>query len=286
MSCVTAFPFSCNTMSNRCLTTVAVGVALFATMPAAAQFVERAPRIEIPDGSLASAEEIKPSNEILQQMAFDYSPEGTRARLKLAKFWLEPMEGTFIPLYLFTNPSLLLPAGEDSADYTAQELLSQVGGLVNVAAAKPFLFKGSIPGQVGPQGEVRIGGKYVQFPSEESNSLSGTFVAQAGGSLAWYMRLWGGHYTRAQLRNRPDTVSQAGVITFNARATASYLGGGRYRDLFASSTGDVPPSFLGSLQVDGTIHIFDQLFLTAGYTFSSSSLVEGSGSAGFSLSRP
>lgn len=252
-----------------------------------AQIVERAPRLpQTPAGGVAGVAggPVTPAPDILSQLAFNYSPDAVRSSIQLARYWVNPMGNVFIPIYFFSDPSVLLPAGKDSVKYTARELLSQIGGLLNVAVAKNYLFPGSVPGLLGPQGDLRIGGKYVQMPSADSKR--GTVVGQLAGSFSWYMRVFADQNAGQgkDLRSRPDTVSQKGVITLNVRGTADFLGGAAYRNLFKDASGNVPPAALGSVQLDGSIHLFDQLYLTGGYTFSISSLVKGSGFGGFSLS--
>jgi hypothetical protein len=123
----------------------------------------------------------------------------------------------------------------------------------------------------------------VQFVPSEDEEFAGTVVGQAGGVAAVYLRMFnaGGNLDTP----RPDTLSQAGLITINVRPTLNYAGSDRYRRQFRNEAGDEAPSVLGSLQADISVHFFDKLYLTAGYNWSSSSLVQGTGFAGFSLSR-
>jgi hypothetical protein len=81
-------------------------------------------------------------------------------------------------------------------------------------------------------------------------------------------------------------LSQAGTFTINLRVAGNFLGGNRYRSMFSDAAGNTPPVAVGALQADASLHLLDELILTGGYTYSTSSLIPSAGFGGFSLSRP
>lgn len=264
---------------NRPLVTLLVCV-LGAASPLAAQFVERAPR-RLPPASFR--EDSTSVAELLQQVAIDYTSTGAKLRLKVVRVWLEVTSRRVIPIVLVANPTILLPEGKDSATFTAKELLSQFGGLLNIAAVRPLKWGDAVTGVNGTQGDLHIGAKMVEFTGTDTSSPSRTGVANAGFTISQFMRAFGEHPTKFA---SAAATPQAGLVTANLRGNVSYIGGAAYRRTFKDSNGEAPAPWLWTGQADLTVHFFDQFFLSIGWALSNNSRLSKKGFVGVTISRP
>jgi hypothetical protein len=216
----------------------------------------------------------KPQGLLLPDFTVEVGSASPRARIEVGKMYALVF-GKWIPFYFFTNLSALLPEGKDSAQFTAKELLSQFGGLANLSFAGQFnIDKHSVRGKKGLYGDIRGGAKLIELAGGgDQRKLTG--AAEAALNFNWLI----------PLANADNIDNQVGLLTINVRGTGNVTGGKRYKALFETPAGKVPPNAVFALNIDGSFHLFNQFYVSAGYSLSSNKAIPSGGFFGASISR-
>jgi hypothetical protein len=246
-----------------------------------AQLVERPRTFASGSTGVATSANDVPQLELLQNATVDVGPAIPRLRLKVVKLYAL-VGRKWLPIYVLTNLSALLPQGSDSARLTARELLSQLGGLANLGISWEVdslrvlghsLLCPCVRGKQGLVADIRFGARAIEYLVNGTRHIGPT--AMLGTNLDLLI----------PLANQADMNTQAGLLTLNLRGTLNYAGGAAFDSTFKQVDGTTAAHFYGAVAFDASFNVFDQFYLSGGYNFSMDKRIPSTGFFGMSLSR-
>ncbi len=232
-----------------------VSLALPLGSNASAQFVERPPHyVRVARGlGVVGSQDSVPKPEVLQQTSLDFSSSSPTARFKVMKYYAK-FGQSWVPLFLYLSTPAVSPESADTSKVLASQILSPYGGAANMFLSKPFgITRHAIEGHEGLFLVPQIGGKLLD---NFSSPVSFTGAGYAELNLDAYLPVFA----------TPNTDLQQGLISLHGSLAVHYVNSKVYERRFATIT-DGPSHLPAAALVAGSIHIFEQLYVSIGYSW-------------------
>lgn len=246
---------------NRKSMTTAVLLMAGLTASASAQFVER-PKLmyerDTEGFGFAEGESrivVQPGKkmQLLENATLDLNGALAKANITALSYYAN-IGNYQLPFYIFTSFPVLTPDRDQLEEYLSNEILNPNGGLVNLTLARSWY--------------------YMQSPEKAPGEDALTVQFMGGGKLLEVVGLTENEYTpamhlggNAQLRmslTETTNGSMAGLLQLRATVLANYVNSGSYNEFFTVEE-DAPSRVPVTFSISGSIHIFDQLYISAGY---------------------
>lgn len=214
--------------------------------------------------------------EILQQLAINVTNSTPRINIKAVKLYAQVGKQKFIDFYILSSIPTITTNPGDSAKNLGNELQNLYGGLLNSYFAQTFYFNKEDDYQTrGLQIDAKGG-----FKLTETSKNSGTKnIYLPSGQLATEFRFL------IPLFGKPTDENLAGLVQLKLNGQMLYTNNADYDNFFETDDGKKPSSFLFSSNVEGSVHIFDQFYVSGGYSFGSISTIEDTGYLKLTYSR-
>ena len=214
--------------------------------------------------------------EIFQQLSINAS-EQLRVNLKALKLYAQVGKDSYIDFYVLSSlPTNSIALG-DSVEALGNELQSIYGGLVNSYLSKSwYLNKEDDRNQRGLQFELR--GGYKLTNSSKDQGASDVFLHSAQGAAEIRFLI--------PLKKETTDDNMAGIIQLKASAQGVYSNSNEYQLFFTNDQGEKPSNFLGTINLEGSIHVVDQFYVSGGGSFSSLNQVGNVGYFKITYSKP
>lgn len=216
--------------------------------------------------------EVKPQSSFLNTASFAFAGTAPSASLKTYKLtaYIGNSPWNF---YLYNTVPLYVSKRADSTRAFANDLMNQLGGLLNISLAKVLYFANN--GDVinkdikGGQLDFRFGSKIMdkQFKGDEK-STSTYFIPSLQSSLDFRYLIplvkKSGATSGAALRE-----NIAGNLSFRFFGTfQQILNEKQFALAFRTPRGNVPPTQIFTGNIEANLFISNEIFLSAGYSYS------------------
>lgn len=207
-------------------------------------------------------------SEYFQQLAVNVTNTTPRINIKAVKLYAKVGKKTFIDFFVLSSIPTLSTNPLDSAKNLGNELQNIYGGLINSYFNKTWYFNKEDDYQTrGLQIDLKGGYKLT-----ESAKNSGTKnIYLHSGQLATEMRFL------VPLFGSPTAANLAGMAQFKINGQAVYNNSADYNNFFIDENKNNPSSLLFSSTIEGSIHVFNQFYISGGYSVSSINTIQNFG---------
>jgi len=202
-----------------------------------------------------------PSNtggEILQQASITSATSTARLNLKVIKCYAK-VGKKYIDLYILSSIPVVATNPNDSIKNLGNELQSLYGGLANAYFSKTWSFFGDDENE-GLKLDFKGGYKLTETSKLKGKDNLYLHSAQAALELRFLAKL---------LAEPKEGSSQQGVFQAKATCQLFYNDSQDYYKSFRLSNGSDPSKFYASLNLEASLHIFDQFYVSGGASLSS-----------------
>ncbi|GIZ10385.1 hypothetical protein [Flavobacterium sp. UMI-01] len=220
------------------------------------------------DDEKTKTDELGSGAEFFQQLGLNLTNTVPRISIKAVKLYAKVGKNKFIDFYILSSIPTISASPSDSIKNLGNELQSLYGGLLNSYFSKTWYFNKETDYQTrGLQIDLKGGYKLT-----ESSKNSGTKnVYLHSGQLASEIRFL------VPLFGNPNDTNLAGLTQIKLFGQALYNSSSDYDNFFISADGTKPNNFLYSSTIEGSVHIFNQFYISGGYSFCSIKTIDDLG---------
>lgn len=179
--------------------------------------------------------------------------------------------------YLYNSVPVLSISAADSEKYFRNDLVSQLGGLLNVSLGRTGYFGNKDNPDMqdikGVRYEFKAGGKAVDVLESESGNKSIVPVLQSTLDISYLIPLFKSAPKGETISwNRDDMI---GNLSLRFIGAIQYVADTKvYDDYYTSRRGNRPDPLLFSGTFDLFFYITDQVYIKAGYTFTNQTTID------------
>jgi hypothetical protein len=207
-------------------------------------------------------------SEFFQQLALNVSNTVPRITIKAVKLYAKVGKTTYLDFYILSSIPTLSTNPIDSARNLGNELQNIYGGLLNPYFSKTWYFNEEMDYQTrGLQVDLKGGYKLT----ESTKNLGTKNIYLHSGQLATEVRFL------VPLFGSPTDNNLAGLTQIKVYGQVLYNNNKDYFSFFKDNNQNIPSNFLFSSTIEASLHIYNQIYISGGYSFSSISTIDNFG---------
>lgn len=258
---------------------------LFLNMLIFGQGIERPRKVNYlkPVGEIKGIEQTKANEDYLgggyeafQQIALKFENTTPKVNIKALKLYAQVGEKKYLDFYILTSVPTWGANPVDSAKYLGNELQNLYGGLLNSYFSHSwYLNKNSDFELRGIQIDIKGGYKLC-----ETTKTSGTKnIYLHSWQLATEIRYL------IPLKNDISSDQLAGLAQLKFNGQAVFSGSDDYINYFTNKNQERPSRVMFSGNIEASVHVYNEFYLSGGYSFNSIDAIENYGYFTVSYSR-